>query len=69
MNVDTQKLEIIGWVLDLKDPEIINEIINVKKKKSKPLTAGRKFGCGKGIFTYVSDDFDEPLPDFKDYMK
>jgi hypothetical protein len=32
-------------------------------------TSKRKFGCGKGIFTYVSEDFDEPLPEFKDYMK
>ena len=22
---------------------------------------------GKGIFTYVSDNFDEPLDDFKEY--
>jgi antitoxin (DNA-binding transcriptional repressor) of toxin-antitoxin stability system len=28
----------------------------------------RVFGGGKGIFTFVSDDFDEPLEDFKDYM-
>ncbi len=32
-------------------------------------TSKRKFGCGKGIFTFVSEDFDEPLPEFKDYMK
>jgi prevent-host-death family protein len=28
----------------------------------------RVFGGGKGIITYISDDFDEPLEDFKDYM-
>lgn len=32
-------------------------------------TSKRKFGCGKGIFTYVSEDFDEPLPEFKGYME
>lgn len=26
------------------------------------------FGGGKGIIAYMSDDFDEPLDDFKDYM-
>ena len=26
------------------------------------------FGGGKGIIAYISDDFDEPLDEFKDYM-
>jgi hypothetical protein len=26
------------------------------------------FGGGKGIFGKMSDDFDEPLDDFKEYM-
>ena len=25
-------------------------------------------GCMKGIFTNMSDDFNEPLEDFKEYM-
>ena len=25
-------------------------------------------GCMKGVFTYMSDDFNEPLEDFKEYM-
>ena len=25
-------------------------------------------GCMKGTFTWMSDDFNEPLDDFKDYM-
>ena len=33
--------------------------------KNKPCP---KFGSGKGMFTYIADDFDEPLDDFKDYM-
>ena len=28
----------------------------------------RHFGCGKGMFSYVADDFDAPLEVFKDYM-
>lgn len=27
-----------------------------------------KAGCMKGVFTYMSDDFNEPLEDFKEYM-
>ena len=27
------------------------------------------FGSGKGWFSDMSDDFDEPLEDFKDYME
>jgi len=26
------------------------------------------FGGGKGIIAYISDDFDEPLDEFKEYM-
>ncbi len=33
------------------------------KRKPKP-----EFGSGKGLFGKMSDDFDEPLEDFKDYM-
>lgn len=29
---------------------------------------GRGYGSLKGLITYISDDFDEPLEDFKDYM-
>lgn len=28
----------------------------------------RHFGCGKGIFTYIADDFDEIPPGFEEYM-
>jgi len=27
-----------------------------------------KAGCMKGTFTYMSDDFNEPLDEFKEYM-
>ncbi|MDR3351059.1 MAG: DUF2281 domain-containing protein [Prevotellaceae bacterium] len=27
-----------------------------------------RFGCMKGTFVYMSDDFNEPLDDFKEYM-
>jgi len=36
---------------------------NVITNKSK-----RYFGCGKHLIKSISDDFTEPLSDFKDYM-
>lgn len=40
-----------------------------KKKKPHSSKLKRKFGSGKGIFTFVSDDFNEPLSDFNEYTK
>ncbi|HEV8540976.1 MAG TPA: type II toxin-antitoxin system Phd/YefM family antitoxin [Verrucomicrobiae bacterium] len=42
----------------------IAELAPPSKKKTK-----RKFGCGKGLITYISPDFDAPLDDFKEYME
>jgi prevent-host-death family protein len=36
----------------------------VTSRKRRP-----QFGCGKGMFTYVAADFDEPLEDFKEYTE
>ncbi len=69
MNVDTQKLEIIEWVLKLKDVSALKEIMKVKNVPRIKKRETRKFGSGKNIFTYVADDFDAPLADFKEYMK
>jgi antitoxin (DNA-binding transcriptional repressor) of toxin-antitoxin stability system len=49
-------------ITDRENP--VAKVIPLESNKGKK----RVFGGGKGIFTYVSDDFDEPLEDFKDYM-
>ena len=36
-------------------------------EKSEPAKE-RQFGTMKGLVTYMADDFDAPLDDFKDYM-
>jgi hypothetical protein len=36
---------------------------SVGEKKPQPV-----FGSGKGLITYMADDFDAPLEDFKEYM-
>lgn len=38
----------------------------INKKKSKTISKKRQFGCGKGIFTYISDDFNNKLDEFYD---
>jgi Protein of unknown function (DUF2281) len=56
-------------------PEISDFVDFILQKSNKTMATKnsssnespiRKFGCGKGIFTYISDDFDEPLPEFKE---
>lgn len=44
------------------------EIINIKEESSKKELNIREFGFAKGTFTSISDDFDEPLEEFKEYM-
>ena len=35
---------------------------------SKAVEKRGLFGCMKGVVTYMADDFNEPLDDFKEYM-
>ena len=45
-----------------KDEQPVVKLTPVSPVKRRPL-----FGSAKGLIT-ISDDFDEPLEDFKDYM-
>ena len=42
-------------------------LIKIEKAK-KPKKKERKFGSMKGLVINISEDFDAPLDDFKDYM-
>ncbi len=70
MNNESIKLELIQWILLLKDIEILNKIQKIKNNPSeKAVTVKpRQFGCGQGIFTYIADDFDATPPGFEEYM-
>jgi hypothetical protein len=51
---------------------IQNEVHVIVEPKREPDNAEKKHpyaGCMKGVFTYMSDDFNEPLDDFKEYMR
>lgn len=53
-------------VEDLVSSLLAQSVNEPQKKSTMEIKAG--FGGGKGIITYISDDFDEPLDEFKDYM-
>ena len=52
----------------LQDLQLVVENFITKKQISTSILKERKFGTMKGLITYMADDFDEPLEDFKDYM-
>ncbi|AFZ05000.1 hypothetical protein Osc7112_0388 [Oscillatoria nigro-viridis PCC 7112] len=70
MSIQVLKLELIQWILLLKDTQLLNEIQKLREKSSEKTAVlkPRQFGCGQGIFTYVADDFDETPPGFEEYM-
>jgi hypothetical protein len=76
MNIELEKSEIVSWVQKLKDIDLIQKIKLLKKEfeKSHPGDPSfnpsiRKFGSGRHLVTYVADDFNEPIDDFKEYME
>lgn len=70
MNIEALKLELIQWILLLQDVQLLNEIQNIKENSGENTATiqTRQFGCGKGIFTFVADDFDATPPGFEEYM-
>jgi len=70
MSIQVIKLELIQWILLLKDIQLLNELQKLKEKSPEKTAVlkPRQFGCGQGIFTYVADDFDETPPGFEEYM-
>lgn len=49
-------------IIITKNGQPIAKLIGISKTKKK-----RQFGTAKGLIK-ISDDFDEPIDDFKDYM-
>lgn len=59
--------EISSLPSDLKR-EVSDFVLSLKQKsKAKRKVKERQFGYARGFFK-MSDDFDEPLDDFKEYM-
>ena len=67
MTNTTLKIEINSLPKALRD-EVADFVAFLKKKKiSEPKLKVREFGFAKGKIE-LSEDFDEPLDEFKDYM-
>ncbi|WP_375562980.1 hypothetical protein ACE193_10790 [Bernardetia sp. OM2101] len=67
------KYKLINWIVNLNDSKKLEQLMNLLQKDETlnstiSNTEKRKFGFGKGTYTNVADDFDEPLDDFKEYM-
>lgn len=72
MNTESVKLELIDWINHVKDYSVLEKLVHLKNNlnQSKDLPPlKRNFGDGKHIFKNISDDFNEPLDDFNEYMK
>ena len=69
MSIQVLKLELMQWILLLKDIQLLNKIQKLKEKSPEKTAVlkPRQFGCGQGIFTYVADDFDQTPPGFEEY--
>jgi antitoxin (DNA-binding transcriptional repressor) of toxin-antitoxin stability system len=50
-------------IIIAKDPQHLVKLVPVPTTKPRP-----QFGSAKGLIT-ILDDFDEPLEDFKEYLK
>lgn len=70
MSSEVEKSEILNWIQKLKDSELIHRIFILKKESERKdnVKSKRKAGDGKYLISYIADDFDAPLDDFKDYM-
>ena len=70
MSVAELKLELYRQIDTLNEDELL-KLNNVVQTITHPENEVKKtrgiIGSMKGFVTYVSDDFDEPLEDFKDY--
>lgn len=70
MNVDTVKVELIDWIARLNDQALIDKILSLKKELGTTSKMDSKiFGSGKYLIEYISEDFNEPLDEFKEYSK
>lgn len=69
MNVDALKIELIDWITQLKDPTIIEKLLELKNKVTSHENKRKVYGSGKHLVEFIAEDFNEPLDDFDPYKK
>lgn len=63
MDIEETKRELIARISELQDQQLIEKIKRRLEEALPPkVLKPRKPGWGKGIITYVSDDFDDYIP-------
>lgn len=71
MDIQAKKLELLEWLLHINDLSIIKLIDKLKQTSTKTVQKLQytqpEYGCLKGQIE-MSDDFDDPIEDFKEYM-
>ena len=59
-------------ILEPKAKRLLDDLESLKliriERPASSRDRRRRFGSMKGFVTYVADDFDEPVEDFKEYM-
>lgn len=60
MTIEEKKSEAITKILSLEDEKLLETVILLLNPAPSPKL--REPGWGKGIFTYVSEDFDDFVP-------
>lgn len=71
LKLDAIKLELINWISDLRDKQVIGSILAIKQDQLKEGEKGkkRKFGSGAHLIHSISDAFNDPIDAFDDYKK
>ncbi|CAD5970069.1 putative conserved small protein [Planktothrix tepida] len=76
MNIDTEILQMVGIMPESLKQELLHyanylmENYSQKTPSEQPPVKKRRSGILQGTFVLpLSDDFDEPLEDFKEYME
>ena len=70
MSIEAQKSELISKIAVLQDTFLLKQLQSVfDQRESNQTNFKRKAGWGKGIFTNISDDFDNFIPPgFEEYL-
>ena len=61
------KIHVVKEIADLSDEQFMQVYEDLIRLLHTPERKPR-FGSAKGLVTFMSEDFDEPLEDFKEYM-
>ncbi|MFZ2727537.1 MAG: DUF2281 domain-containing protein [Methylococcaceae bacterium] len=68
MNIAEHKLNIFRQIDELSEDSLIEVEKLIAQLKAQPQKPKRRLiGCMKGLVTYMTDDFDAPLDEFKEY--